>query len=221
MLPLPRCLTAAALIPVVLLSCCCVLCCCHAAARCAAACYVVGRCYTSCRCSCAATRGAAARSRSLRRGRATGRCCVSCRCCAAAHCAATCYVAGRCYMSCHRSCTVARSPATWLWSLWCGRATGCCCVVLLSCCRSLRRHDRAAACYVTGRCYMLCRRSRAAAHGPLRGRGRCGMVVPQGAAGPSCRRDCAATCLTTARWRSSCRHRVCCPSCHGLAANRT
>ena len=54
--------------------------------------------------------------------------------------------------------------------------------MLLLCCRSLHRRDRAAACYVTGRCYVSCRRSRAATHGPPHGHGCCGVVVPQGAA---------------------------------------
>ena len=84
--PLPRCLVATALIPIVLLSCCCMSCCCHAATRCTAACYVVGHCYTSCRCSCTATRGTATQSWSLWCGHATGHCCVSCCCCPATHC---------------------------------------------------------------------------------------------------------------------------------------
>jgi len=103
------------------------------------------------------------------------------------------------------------------------------CVMSLSSCCLLHRRDRAAACYVTGCCYMSCHRSCAATRGPLCRRGCCGMVMPRGttvcrAAGcccPSCRCNSAAACLTTARWCSSCRHRVCCPSCHGLAANRT
>src|SRR5712671_2005028 len=92
------------------------------------------------------------------------------------------------------------------------------CVVSLSSCRSLHRCDRATACYVTGRCYVSCHRSCAAARGLPRGRGCCGVVMPRGAAVchaagrccPSCCCNHTAVCLTTARWCSSYRHRICC-----------
>src|SRR5712671_4925536 len=68
------------------------------------------------------------------------------------------------------------------------RGHGCCGMVVprgavsLSSCHSLHRHDHAATCYVTGRCYVSCRRSCAATCGPPCCCSRCGMVVPQGTA---------------------------------------
>src|SRR5712671_1294888 len=80
-------------------------------------------------------------------------------------------------LRCHPWCGCAVAVAA-VWS--CHGALLC--VVSLSCCRSLRHRDRAAACYVMGCCYVSCCRSRAAAHGPPCGRGCCGVVVPRGAA---------------------------------------
>src|SRR5712672_474092 len=51
------------------------------------------------------------------------------------------------------------------------------CVMSLSSCCLLHCHDCTAACYVTGRCYVSCHHSCAAAHGPLHGHGRCGVVM--------------------------------------------
>ena len=97
-------------------------------------------------------------------------------------------------LRCHPWCGCAVAVAA-VWS--CHGALLC--VVSLSCCRSLRHRDRAAACYVMGCCYVLCHRSRAAAHGPPHGHGRCGVVVPRGAAA----RHVAATALPcVSPWRA-------------------